>query len=142
MRAFKGLVHRWVSVAAQVAPFIAEEVLPILRESAAAAAKHCTHGTSGRDCAFSWVDGEASGGEVLTGAGEQMSALAAVSSLLITEAGAPVLNSTADGKRDGGPGGGGAPGGGSGNDPNSAARSGVVVLPLLVCLGVYGWMNL
>ena len=131
-RAFKGFLHRWLAVAAQVAPFKADAVLPVLRKSAAAAAGQCTSGANGRACGFNWSGGPAVNAG---GAGEQMSVLAAVSSLLISEAKAPVT-----GAAGGGPGGSNtAPPGSEPSKPSSAARTGAGVWPLLLGVGTCCW---
>jgi len=136
MRSFKGFVHRWLSVAAQVAPFTADKILPVLRQSAAAGAKQCTLGKDGRACGFRWSGGGGSSDDT-TGAGEQMNVLGAVSSLLITEAKAPVKGSA-----DGGAGPAGnatGPGGSAPTKPSSTTRMSVGIMPLLFGLGVCGW---
>jgi mannan endo-1,6-alpha-mannosidase len=116
MLSFKGYTHRWLAVVSQVAPFTAERIRPILRESTLAAVKQCTGGSTGRRCGFYWKDGVYvdPGQDKTTGAGEQMNVLAAVSSLLIDTASAPVTGVT---------------GGISQGDPN--AGSGSVDIPLL-----------
>lgn len=91
MFSFKGYVHRWLSVVTQVAPFTAEKLIPVLKTSAEAAVAQCTGGDNQRTCGFKWstkvFDGQ-------VGAGQTMNVLAAVSSLLIGQAKAPVTNST------------------------------------------------
>ncbi|KAL8383225.1 hypothetical protein RB595_006802 [Gaeumannomyces hyphopodioides] len=96
MLSFKGYVHRWLSVASQVAPFIAPKIRPVLRKSAEMAVKQCTGGATGRACGFYWTGGEYVDPAIdkTSGAGERMNVLAAVSSLLIDQAAAPVTNST------------------------------------------------
>ncbi len=45
---FKGYMHRWMATATQLAPFIADPVIRILRSSAAGAMKNCnSDGTCG-----------------------------------------------------------------------------------------------
>jgi len=96
MISFKGYVHRWLSVVTQIAPFTREKILPVLRDSTAAAVKQCTGGDSGRTCGFYWSEGVYVDPSVdqTSGAGEAMNVLAAVSSLLIDEAPAPVTMET------------------------------------------------
>ncbi|KAI1372591.1 glycoside hydrolase family 76 protein [Hypoxylon crocopeplum] len=91
MLSFKGYVHRWLAVAGQVAPFIQDRIMALLRSSAEAAVKQCTGGDNGRQCGFHWTTGVYDG---QTGAGQQMDVLGALSSLLVDEAKAPVTNST------------------------------------------------
>ncbi|GKT40515.1 mannan endo-1,6-alpha-mannosidase DCW1 [Colletotrichum spaethianum] len=92
---YKGYVHRWLSSATQLAPFIADKVLPILKSSTEAAVKQCVAGKSGlaNQCGFYWTDGVFSDPQTTdntTGAGEAVSVLAAVSNLLISDANVPV----------------------------------------------------
>lgn len=96
MLSFKGYVHRWMATVAQVAPFMKDTILPVLKTSAEAAAKQCTGGTSGRVCGFYWSEGVFVDPSVdhTTGAGEHMNVLAAVSSLLIEDADPPATNGT------------------------------------------------
>ena len=105
MLSFKGYVHRWLSVITQIAPQTKSKILPILRTSAEAAVKQCTGGETGRRCGFYWSSGEYVDVAVdhTTGAGEAMNVLAAVSSLLIEDAPAPVTNKTGGISKGGGP---------------------------------------
>jgi len=85
MLSFKGYVHRWLAAATKVAPKWEKKILDVLRTSAEAAVKQCTGGETGRKCGFYWREGVYVDTAVdkTSGAGEQMSVLAAVSSLLI-----------------------------------------------------------
>jgi len=85
MLSFKGYVHRWLSTVTKVAPHTSSKILPALRKSAEAAVKQCTGGETGRRCGFYWSEGVYVDPAVdkTSGAGEAMSALAAISSLLI-----------------------------------------------------------
>lgn len=99
MVSFKGYVHRWTAVVSQIAPYTKDKILPVLKNSAQAAVNQCTGGESGRMCGFFWkngtyVDPAVTGIVGTTGAGERMNVLAAVSSLLIDQADAPVTNNT------------------------------------------------
>lgn len=142
MLSFKGYVHRWLSTATQLAPHTRDVILPVLATSARAAVNQCTGGANGRTCGFQWASGQYDGTE---GAGQQMNVLAAVSSLLITKARAPVTNLT---------------GGTSIGDPNAgsksnnflpqdipvttADRAGAGILTVLIlasALGAFGWMS-
>ncbi|KAK2603617.1 hypothetical protein QQS21_004198 [Conoideocrella luteorostrata] len=80
MLTFKGFIHRWYSVIAQMVPTTYQTVSPILTKSAAASIKQCTGGAFGRQCGFKWASGRYDG---MTGAGQQMSVLGAVSSQLV-----------------------------------------------------------
>jgi mannan endo-1,6-alpha-mannosidase len=87
MYSFKGYVHRWMSQATHLAPFIRPKILPVLQKSAEAAIKQCTGGDTKRVCGFKWASGVYDG---KTGAGQQMNVLAAVSSLLMEDTPPPV----------------------------------------------------
>ncbi|OLN96284.1 Mannan endo-1,6-alpha-mannosidase DCW1-like protein 4 [Colletotrichum chlorophyti] len=92
----KGYVHRWLSVATQVAPFLAEKVLPGLKDSAEAAVKQCVEGNStvSYRCGFYWSSGEFVDPEEdgsTSGVGEGLNVLSAVSALLVSDAKAPVI---------------------------------------------------
>ncbi len=93
MLSFKGYCLRWLAVVTQLAPFTRDAIRPVLDASARAAVQQCTGGPTGRRCGFYWTGG----GQFVdpkvdntTGAGEAMDVLAAVSSLLVDEARAPV----------------------------------------------------
>lgn len=92
MLSFKGYCLRWLAVVAQVAPFTHDAIMPVLKASARAAMQQCTGEPTGRRCGFYWTGGRFVDPKVdnTTGVGEAMDALAAVSSLLIDEAEAPV----------------------------------------------------
>lgn len=53
--AFKGVFVRDYAQAAQVAPFIADKVVPVLQSTAMAVVRRCTLGSSGRECGFFWA---------------------------------------------------------------------------------------
>ncbi len=131
-----------MATATQIAPFLAEKVLPVLKTSAEAAVSTCTGEANGRTCSFKWATHAYDGSH---GAGQQMSVLAAVSSLLISEVAPPVTNST---------------GGTSKGDPNAGAHSdsftnelapittgdkaGAAILTIVILLsavGTMGWMS-
>src|SRR3569833_2716756 len=77
-RSFKGYMHRWLASATQMAPIIHDPVMKILRSSTAGAVKSC----NGAVCGFRWNKGSYDG---QTGAGQQMSVTAALSSLLVDQ---------------------------------------------------------
>ncbi|OAA56908.1 Mannan endo-1,6-alpha-mannosidase [Cordyceps fumosorosea ARSEF 2679] len=95
MLSFKGYCLRWLAVTTQLAPFTREAIVPVLTASARAAVRQCTGPPTGRRCGFYWTTG-GSGVFVdpkvdnTTGVGEAMDVLAAVMSLLIDGAEAPV----------------------------------------------------
>ncbi|KAI1270524.1 glycoside hydrolase family 76 protein [Xylariaceae sp. FL1019] len=91
MFTYKGYVHRWLSTATQIVPDLSDTILPLLRKSAQSCVNQCTGTEVGKICGFAWASGVNDG---LYGAGQQMDALAAVSSLLIDSSKGPVANST------------------------------------------------
>ncbi|KAL0938484.1 glycosyl hydrolase family 76 [Colletotrichum truncatum] len=93
----KGYLHRWLSVATQVAPFLSEKVLPVLKSSAEAAAKHCQGDAGATTCSFYWSEAQfvdPKKADDSTGVAERSSALSAISGLLIKDAKAPVTEKT------------------------------------------------
>jgi mannan endo-1,6-alpha-mannosidase len=146
MLSYKGYTHRWLAVAAQLAPYTKNTILPVLRTSAEAAIKQCTGGASQRQCGFYWSFGQFidPAGDKTTGAGEQMNVLAAVSSLLIEKVGPPVTNSTGGTSR-GNPNAGGKDNGEKPKRPiTSADKAGagfVTFLLLVAGLGMFVWMS-
>ncbi|KAG6006900.1 hypothetical protein E4U21_006619 [Claviceps maximensis] len=146
MLSFKGYVHRWLSVVTQVAPYTRDQILPILRKSAAAAVKQCTGGQTGRQCGFYWNTGKYVDPAVdkTTGAGEAMNVLAAVSSLLIDETSPPVTIGTG-GTSKGNPNAGGKDNGERPlNAITMADRVGagfITFLTLSGAIGTFVWMS-
>ncbi len=147
MLSFKGYVHRWMAVVTKIAPHTADKILPVLRTSAEAAAKQCTGGDTGRRCGFYWSGGVYVDTAVdkTSGAGEAMSALAAVSSLLIDEAPAPVTNATGISKGDNNA---GSRSRGTAEPLapiTTADRAGAAILTMLIlggAIGSWSWMSL
>ncbi|KAK2063680.1 family 76 glycosyl hydrolase [Colletotrichum caudatum] len=147
MLSFKGYVHRWLSVVTQIAPFMKDRIMPVLRDSTQAAVKQCTGGATGRVCGFYWNEGVFvdPATDKTSGAGEQMNVLAAVSSLLIDSVEPPATNTTGGISK-------GDPEAGSKSrdnielDPISTAdRAGAGILTAIVLaggLGTWGWMSL
>jgi mannan endo-1,6-alpha-mannosidase len=143
MKSFKGYLHRWYATATKKAPYIKDTVLPMLEKSAQAAVKVCTGGKRGNQCGFSWAAGKFDG---LTGAGQEMNVVAAVSSLLIDDVKPPLTRKT---------------GGTSVGDPNAgdenrdglkelkkitpADRAGGGILTVVLVGGIlslFGWMSI
>ncbi|KAM7215954.1 Glycosyl hydrolase family 76 domain containing protein [Rhypophila decipiens] len=148
MLTFKGYTARWLSVVTQLAPFTKEKILKTLRTSAEAAVKQCTGPPTGRRCGFYWSKGEFVDPVVdhTTGAGEAMSVLAAVSSLLIEYADPPATNETGGISR------GDYEAGVNSKGPNfedhkpitGADRAGAAILTIMVLvggIGTWGWMS-
>ncbi|GJD01424.1 glycosyl hydrolase family 76 [Colletotrichum higginsianum] len=146
MLSFKGYVHRWLSVVTQIAPFMKDKILPVLRDSTQSAINQCTGGATGRVCGFYWNDRVFVDPAVdkTSGAGEQMNVLAAVSSLLIESVEPPATNNTGGISK-------GDPDAGSKSKDNiepepisTADRAGAGILTAIVLaggLGTWGWMS-
>ncbi|KAJ6437734.1 glycosylhydrolase family 76-2 protein [Purpureocillium lavendulum] len=142
MLTFKGFLHRWYAVITQIVPSTAETIAPILKKSAAASVKQCTGGALGRQCGFKWATGTYDG---KTGAGQQMSVLAAVSAQLIGSAKAPLTDSSGGTSK-------GNPNAGSGDNVPQHDRpvttrdrigAGFVTFTMVaLACGVFGWMVL
>lgn len=127
----KALTIHYLSIASQLAPFVASDIRDVLEASAEAAVEQCTGEEDGRRCGFFWAEGkyvdpvENSPWDT-PGAGEQLNVLAAVSHLLIAEADPPVVadpsndRNSSDGNKD------------DGDDEGAAGR---VSLSLSVLLG-------
>lgn len=77
---FKSYLARWLSLSAQIAPFTAATIAPILAHSAQAAAKTCN---DANQCGSQWNLGRNDG---IIGAGQQMSALAIIAGNLFPRA--------------------------------------------------------
>jgi mannan endo-1,6-alpha-mannosidase len=104
---FKGYMHRALATAALVAPFTRDVIVKTLRSSTEGCVSSClADGT----CGFRWNTGEYDGDVSHGPAGQEMSALAALSTLLIDQEkvqNGPLTNST---------------GGTSKGDPNAGER--------------------
>ncbi|KAL0944716.1 mannan endo-1,6-alpha-mannosidase DCW1-like protein [Colletotrichum truncatum] len=144
MLSFKGYLHRWMAVVAQLVPSTRELIRPVLLNSTQSAIKQCTGGASGRVCGFYWTSGQFVDPAVdkTSGAGEAMNVLGAV--LSIMEPKPPVTNTT---------------GGTSQGDPNAgmnshpyrefapittgdkAGASILTIVVLLSAIGIWGWMS-
>jgi mannan endo-1,6-alpha-mannosidase len=75
----------------KVAPWTADQILPLLASSAQAAAQSCSGGTDGNMCGTKWTQ---AGWDGTYGVGQQMSALEVIQSNLIKKVAGPVSNST------------------------------------------------
>ncbi|KAL1843441.1 hypothetical protein VTJ49DRAFT_1551 [Mycothermus thermophilus] len=105
---FKGYMHRALATAAVVAPFTRDDVIRVLRSSTEGCVTSCL---SDGTCGFRWNIGMYDGDVANGPAGQQMSALAALSTLLIDQEkvlNGPLTNST---------------GGTSQGDPNAGQNS-------------------
>lgn len=83
---FKSFTVRWLALCAQLVPSTASTIWPILQSSAAGAAAQCDGGDDGTFCGYHWYETAWDGSE---GVGQQMSALAAINSVLIPLEGLP-----------------------------------------------------
>lgn len=138
---FKGYLHRWMASTTQLAPFTHATIMATLLTSATGAVKACSGGAEGRQCGFRWNTGAYDGD---TGAGQEMSALAALSSLLIDEVDAPVTTHTG-GTSVGDP--------SAGQDPDveptfaaitagdKAGATFLTVFVVVMLVGLQTWMN-
>lgn len=77
---FKSYLIRWLAATAKLAPFVHDQIMPILQGTAKAAAAQCTGGNSGTMCGMKWTDGKWDGTQ---GVGQQMGVLQAVTAPLI-----------------------------------------------------------
>ncbi|KAL2145560.1 hypothetical protein VTI28DRAFT_6798 [Corynascus sepedonium] len=142
MLSFKGYLHRWMATATQVAPFLADKVLPVLKKSTEAAVSTCTGEANGRTCGFKWETRAYDGSK---GAGQQMNVLAAVSALLIDQVPPPVSSDSGGTSK-------GDPMAGSNsrhakNEPRpitAGDKAGASILTILLIaagVGTFGWMS-
>ena len=96
MLSYKAYLVRWLAAATKVAPFTTEAVTGVLKTSAAAAALQCSGSPAdypnGRMCGLSWSKGADWDGT--SGVGQEMAALEAIQSNLITQSRAPLTNTT------------------------------------------------
>jgi mannan endo-1,6-alpha-mannosidase len=91
-RSFKAYLSRWMGYTAIVAPWTRQYIDPLLKSSAAAAAKQCNAGPNQTSCGLRWVDNGKNDGSL--GVGEQMAALEVVQSLLYVQNAGPVTQQT------------------------------------------------
>lgn len=142
MFTYKGFVHRWYAVIAQLIPDMKDKISDTLKKSAAAGISQCTGGDNGRQCGIHWGSGKYDG---KTGAGQEMSALAAVQSLLMLEGKPPVTSSSGGTSK-------GDPNAGNGGDDilkklkpvtagDKVGASIVTILLLGMACGMFGWMS-
>ena len=77
---FKAYLSRWLYATAKMQPALQDQILDLMVPSATAAAASCSSGTSGTACGTNWWWKDWG---YATGVGQEMSALAAVSGLLV-----------------------------------------------------------
>jgi mannan endo-1,6-alpha-mannosidase len=91
MESYRGYLHRWMANSVQLAPYLYDDIMPVLKTSAAAGVKQCTGGDNGRMCGFHWASGQYDG---LQGASLQMNVLGALSALVMPDVPPPLTNGT------------------------------------------------
>lgn len=106
-QSFKGYLARWMSATSQMAPYTFDRITPLIRTSAAAAAKACSgspatgfKGIPGTACGMKWTTGAFDG---LPGVGEQMNALSVIMYSLRTLDTQEPFTSTTGGTSQGNP---------------------------------------
>ncbi|KAF1926235.1 glycoside hydrolase family 76 protein [Didymella exigua CBS 183.55] len=87
-RSFKAYLARWLGYTAIVAPWTRDQIDPLLKASAKAAAAQCNGGKDQVSCGLRWVDNGKNDGSF--GVGEQMAALEIVQALLYPTVDGPV----------------------------------------------------
>jgi mannan endo-1,6-alpha-mannosidase len=146
MYSFKAYLTRWLASTTKVAPYTYNQIMPVLKTSAAAAAAQCVGGSNGRTCGLSWSLAPAYDGT--SGVGQEMAAMSAlfVNLLPLEDVAPPVTNQTGGTSQ-------GNPNAGSQSVANPAAvkpattadRAGagiVTTLVLVTVTGMFGWMSL
>ncbi|KAL1590695.1 hypothetical protein WHR41_00737 [Cladosporium halotolerans] len=88
---FKAYLSRWMAATTKVAPWTADQILPLLASSAQAAAQSCSGGNDGSTCGTKWTQ---TGWDGAYGVGQQMSALEVIQSNMIQKVSGPVSNKT------------------------------------------------
>jgi len=140
-QSFKAYLARWMAATTRVAPFMFDQINPYLLSTAEAVAAQCNGGDDGVTCGTKWYDGTWDG---TWGAGQQMSALEAVQSTLITQVAGPLSNTTGGSSE-------GDVNAGTGGDStavdlgpvSTGDKAGAGILTALVLIGILGgawWM--
>lgn len=140
-QSFKAYLSRSLAATTKVAPFTFDTIMPLLKTSAQAAAKQCSgnqgpYASFGNVCGLKWTQQQNYDGSF--GVGQQMAALEAIQSNLITETKGPVTNKT------GGTSLGNPSAGSPVEDPSqlrpitTADRAGAAILTALVLAGLIG----
>ncbi|KAK5632677.1 hypothetical protein RRF57_008391 [Xylaria bambusicola] len=142
MESYRGYMHRWMANTIQMAPFLRDTILPVLKTSAAAGVKQCTGGGNGRMCGFHWTSGQYDG---QLSASLEMNVLGALTALMMPDVAPPLTNTT---------------GGTSKGDPDAGQtktelptfspittgdKAGASILTILIITGAlsaFAWMSL
>ncbi|KAK8130779.1 glycoside hydrolase family 76 protein [Apiospora kogelbergensis] len=83
MKLFKGMLHRGLGVTMQLAPHAKDKILPVLKTSAAAAARTCANGKDQRLCSVYWASNSNQKDGATLGAAAQLDVLNALNSVLM-----------------------------------------------------------
>lgn len=122
LKQFKGMLHRGLGQTARAAPYAKDQILPVLRTSAAAAVRTCAEGANRRLCSTLWTGGgqgdQAHDMARKDGAAAQMDVLNALNSVLMASADSNTKLAGGNGTSDGGKGQGGSDAAGGGKDGN------------------------
>lgn len=86
-RSFKAYLARFLALTVKMAPFTADSIMPRLRTSAVAAARHCGFGDDANTCGQKWYVDDWDG---MWGVGEQISALEVIQNTLVADIAPPV----------------------------------------------------
>jgi len=146
MFSFKSYLTRWLAATTMVAPYTTDQIMPVLKSSAEAAAAQCIGGANGRTCGLSWSNNGTYDGTF--GVGQQMAAMSAIFvNLLSLESVAPPVTNLTGGTSVGNP----NAGAGSVANPEAikpatgADRAGAGIVTTIVLVGatgMFGWMSL
>jgi mannan endo-1,6-alpha-mannosidase len=129
-RSFKAYLSRWLAATSILAPWTSDIIVPLLRDSALAAAQSCSGGTDGVTCGHRWW---VEGWDGDYGVGEQMSALEVIQSNLISWVKGP-LSDANGGTSKGDAGAGGVPDGYRHDDLSDRDRQGAAALTVVLVL--------
>ena len=140
-RSFKAYLSRFMAMTVKMAPYTAETIMPKLRSSAEAAARHCSFGEDRNTCGLRWT---VPNWEGLWGVGEQLSALEVIQNNMVmhsTDYATEKLGGTSKGN----------PGAGTGGEliennlreVGVGDKGGAVTLTMAFSLGIFllaGWL--
>lgn len=139
---YKGELVQAYTLITQVAPFANDKIQPILKKTAAAAAKRCSDGEDGKQCGFEWADSTYDKDSFTQGAVQQMNAAIAVDALLVGSSKPPATDEKKGNDGNSGNGGNGGSGGKGGGDDgkgdkgddNKSAASGLVSASVMAAI--------
>jgi mannan endo-1,6-alpha-mannosidase len=90
-----------MALTAQLAPYTASGIFPLLESTATAAASFCNQGTNGTQCTMWWA--QPNGGPATLGVGQQMSALNVFNSNMVKFMTTGVITAESGGTSQGNP---------------------------------------